>query len=106
MLLPLHVSGYPLRLSAFLNELQARLEAANCGTLFQHSSPAPDVIVLLYASLEQGVALVRGALEQLAASGRRSRSGASARCAFPARSTPRPGRRAGGRGRPALASMR
>lgn len=34
MLLPLHVSGYPLRLSAFLNELQARLEAANCGTLF------------------------------------------------------------------------
>lgn len=83
MLLPLHVSGYPLRLSAFLNELQARLEAANCGTLFQHSSPAPDVIVLLYASLEQGVALVRGALEQLAASGPPLTLGCSARCAFP-----------------------
>ena len=99
MLLPLHVSGYPLRLSAFLNELQARLEAANCGTLFQHSSPAPDVIVLLYASLEQGVALVRGALEQLAASGPPLTLGCSARCAFPgAIDAAGPAGGAGGRG--------
>lgn len=59
MLLPLHLNAYPLQLSRFLNDLQAKLEDANCGTLFQRGRSAPDIVILLYAKFDSMLALIR-----------------------------------------------
>lgn len=83
MLLPLDLPEYPMQLSRFLNDLQAELESANCGTLFQRSRPAPDIVILLYAEFADMLALIRGACEAFNAKAPRPlQFGCSQPCAF------------------------